>query len=98
MTNGLSPPLWRQLQVTAGVLQAILQGKSGTAAIEAVALPLRPGVQSLTFTVLRSLGRAQALRKLLAPRTPPAPADALLCGALALLCHPDGTLYDSLLW
>jgi 16S rRNA (cytosine967-C5)-methyltransferase len=95
MTNGLSPPLWRQLQVTAGVLQAILQGKSGTAAIEAVALPLRPGVQSLTFTVLRSLGRAQALRKLLAPRTPPAPADALLCGALALLCHPDGTLYDS---
>ena len=94
-TNGLAPPLWRQLQVTAGVLQAIRQGQSGTAALEAVPAPLRPGVQALSFAVLRSLGRAQALRKLLAPRTPPAPADALLCTALALLWQPDEALYDT---
>ena len=95
MTNGLAPPLWRQLQVTASVLHAIRQGQSGTAALEAVAAPLRPGVQALSFAVLRSLGRAQALRKLLAPRTPPAPADALLCTALALLWQPDAALYDT---
>ena len=95
MTNGLSPPLWRQLQATAGVLQAIRQGTSGTAAIESVALALRPGVQSLSFAVLRSLGQAQALRVLLAPRQPPAPADALLCSTLALLCQPEGELYDT---
>ena len=53
-----------------GVLQAIRQGQSGTAAVEAVTPSLRPGVQALSFAVLRSLGRAQALRDLLAPRTP----------------------------
>jgi len=95
MTNGLAPPLWRQLQVTAGVLQAIRQGQSGTAALEDVPTPLRSGVQALSFAVLRSLGRAQALRKLLAPRTPPAAADALLCTALALLWQPDEALYDT---
>lgn len=94
-TNLLAPPLWRQLQATAGVLQAIRQGQSGTAALEAVAAPLRPGVQALSFAVLRSLGRAQGLRKLLAPRTPPAPADALLCTALALLWQPDEAQYDT---
>lgn len=95
MINDLAPPLWRQLQVTAAVLQAIRQGQSGTAALEAVPASLRPGVQALSFAVLRSLGRAQALRKLLAPRTPPAPADALLCTALALLWQPDAALYDT---
>ena len=35
------------------------------------------------------------MRKLLAPRTPPAPADALLCTALALLWQPDEALYDT---
>lgn len=95
MTNVLAPPLWRQLQATAAVLQAIRQGQSGTAALESVATPLRPGVQALSFAVLRSLGRAQALRKLLAPRAPPAAADALLCTALALLWQPDEALYDT---
>jgi 16S rRNA (cytosine967-C5)-methyltransferase len=65
-------PLWRQLQAVAKVLQAILGGASGTAAIGAVDASLRPGVQALSFTVLRTLGQAQALRRLLAPR-PPAP-------------------------
>lgn len=87
-------PLWRQLQAVVGVLQAIRQGQSGTAAIEAVATPLRPGVQALSFAVLRSLGRAEAIRKLLAPRSPPAAADALLCIALALLWQSDDAAYD----
>lgn len=94
-TNGLAPPLWRQLQATAAMLQAIRQGQSGTAALDAVAPTLRAGVQALSFAVLRSLGRAQALRKLLAPRTPPAPADALLCTSLALLWQPEESLYDT---
>lgn len=95
MTSSSSPPLWSQLQATAGVVQAIRQGKSGTAAIDAVIASLRPGVQSLSFAVLRDLGRAQALRKLLAPRAPPATADALLCTALGLMCQPDRALYNN---
>lgn len=77
-------PLWRQLQSTASVLFAIRSGVSGTAALDRISADLRPGVQALTFHVLRSLGRAEALRKLLASRTPPPAADALLCTALAL--------------
>jgi 16S rRNA (cytosine967-C5)-methyltransferase len=95
MTDELQPPLWRQLQATTQVLHAILRGQSGTAALEAVAAPIRPGVQALSFEVLRSLGRAQALRKLLAPRPPPPLVDALLCTALALLARADGALYDA---
>lgn len=90
-----APPLWRQLQLTAGVIQAVVQGVSGTAAVEAVPLALRPGVQALSFEVLRALGRAQALRKLLAPRAPPAAADALLCTSLALLWQPNAANYDA---
>ena len=83
-------PLWRQLQASAAVLQVIRSGVSGTAALDNVSQDLRPGVQSLTFHVLRSLGRAEALRQLLATRTPPPPADALLCTALALAwCDQD---------
>lgn len=77
-------PLWRQLQATAGALAEIRAGASGTAALERVEASLRPGVQSLLFHVLRSLGRAEALRRQLAPRKPPAAVDALLCTALAL--------------
>lgn len=88
-------PLWRQLQASALVLQAIRQGQSGTAALAAVAPALRPGVQALGFEVLRSLGRAQALRKLLAPRNPPPAVDALLCTALALLWRGQAVSYDA---
>ena len=76
--------LWQQLQATATVLLAVRSGQATTASLEKVAPSLRPGVQSLTFQVLRSLGRAQALRQQLAPRAPPPAADALLCTALAL--------------
>lgn len=80
----VSPPLWRQLQLTAVALASIRSGVSGSVAFEAVDPALRPGVQALGFQVLRWLGRAEALRRQLAKRTPPPAADALLCTALAL--------------
>lgn len=66
--NEQKTPLWRQLQAVAAVLLAIRSGVSGTAALADVPTDLRPGVQALTFHVLRSLGRAEALRQLLADR------------------------------
>jgi len=95
MTAELQPPLWQQLRDVTGVLQAIRRGQSGTAAIEAVPARVRPGVQALIFEVLRSLGRAQALRKQLAPRNPPPATDALLCVVLALLWRQDDAPYDA---
>ena len=81
-----APPLWQQLQATAAVLLAVTtQGRSATAALEAVAPTLRPGVQAQVFHVLRGLGRARALRAHLARRKPAPEPDALLCCALALL-------------
>jgi len=77
-------PLWRQLQATAAVLTAIRSGQSATTALEPVEPALRPGVQALVFHVLRSLGKAEALRRKLAQRTPPPQVDSLLCAALAL--------------
>ena len=67
---------------------------SGTAALADVPADLRPGVQALVFHALRSLGRAEALRQLLATRAPPPAADALLCTALALAWHPQDAPYD----
>ncbi len=93
-THAQKIPLWRQLQATATVLQGVRSGVSGTAAMAAVPADLRPGVQSLTFHVLRSLGRAEALRQLLASRTPPPPADALLCTALALAWRDEDAPYE----
>ncbi|WP_077001760.1 16S rRNA (cytosine(967)-C(5))-methyltransferase RsmB [Variovorax sp. KK3] len=88
------PPLWRQLQLTAVALAAIRSGTSGTVAFEAVPSELRPGVQALGFQVLRWLGRAEALRRQLAKRTPPPVADALLCTALALAWDPEIAPYE----
>lgn len=92
--SGYSIELWRQLQAVASVLVAIRSGVSGTAALQSVPAELRPGVQALTFQVLRSLGRAQALRELLAKRTPAPRTEALLCTALALLCPEAGAPYE----
>ena len=88
------PPLWRQLQLCAGVLAAVRSGTSGAAAFEAVDPSLRPGVQALGFQVLRWLGRAEALRRHLARRTPPPAAAALLCSALALAWEPGLAPYE----
>lgn len=87
-------PLWRQLQAVAAVLAEIRGGASGTAALERVEAGLRPGVQALVYRVLRSLGRAEALRRLLAPRKPPPAADALLCTALALAWQEQDAPYE----
>lgn len=93
-SNKQNIPLWRQLQAAAGVLQSVRAGVSGTAALDGVAAELRPGVQALVFQVLRSLGRAQALRQLLAGRTPPPAVDALLCTALALAWQEQDAPYE----
>jgi 16S rRNA (cytosine967-C5)-methyltransferase len=77
-------PLWRQLNAVATVLIAVRAGKSWTTAQLDIENALRPGVQALSFAVLRHYGTALALRALLATRTPGAAADALLCSVLAL--------------
>lgn len=77
-------PLWRQLNAVATVLIAVKSGKSWTTAQLGIENALRPGVQALSFAVLRHYGTAQVLRGLLAPRTPSPAADALLCSVLAL--------------
>jgi 16S rRNA (cytosine967-C5)-methyltransferase len=90
-----SVPLWRLLQAAAGVIEAVRAGRSATAAIAQVDGPLRPGAQSLAFQALRQLGRAEALRRLLARRPPPVQADALLCTALALCWHEEHAPYEA---
>lgn len=79
-----APELWQQLQASAQVLAAVRAGRSASDALEAVATGLRPGVQALAYAALRGLGRAEALRALLAPRKPAPAVDALLCLTLAL--------------
>ena len=92
-STGQSLPLWRQLQVTAAVVQAVRAGRSLTAELASVTPELRPGVQALTFQVMRQLGRAMALRERLASKAPPPAADALLCTALALSWQGDDAAY-----
>ncbi len=89
-----SVPLWRLLQASAGVVAAVRAGQSATAALQRVERPLRPGAQALALQALRCLGRAQALRGLLARRPPPAQADALLCTALALCWREADAPYE----
>src|SRR3990167_2408228 len=87
-------PLWRQLLATASVVQRVRGGASATAALGEVALELRPGVQALSFQVLRRLGRAQSLRRQLAMRAPAPATDALLCTALALAWNEPEAPYE----
>ena len=51
-------PLWRQLLATATVVQRVCAGVSTTVALADVDTALRPGVQALSFQVLRQFGRA----------------------------------------
>ncbi len=76
-------------------MAAVRHGESATPAIARVPADLRPGVQALAFHALRNLGRAEALRKLLAKRAPPPAADALLCTALALAWREEGAPYPA---
>jgi 16S rRNA (cytosine967-C5)-methyltransferase len=59
----LQAPLWQLLQAAAQVALAVQNGRSMTAALEAVPKDLRPGVQALSFQTMRWWGRALALRK-----------------------------------
>jgi 16S rRNA (cytosine967-C5)-methyltransferase len=90
-----SLPLWQLLQQVANVLMAVRAGANTGTALESVPPGMRPAVQSLAFQTLRSLGRAQALRKLLAPRPPAPAADALLCVALALSWRDQDAPYGA---
>lgn len=96
-----APRLSDQLHEVARCVLAVEQGRSLTEVLPQVPSGLRPGVQALTFQVLRHLGAARAVARLLA-RRPPAPAAlALLHTALALLIgdgqgtsYPPHTLVD----
>jgi 16S rRNA (cytosine967-C5)-methyltransferase len=89
-----SPPLWRLLQAAAEVVGAVRAGESATAALGRSEAQLRPGAQALAFQALRQLGRAEALRRLLARRPPPLQADALLCTAPALCWRDAAAPYE----
>jgi 16S rRNA (cytosine967-C5)-methyltransferase len=97
---GQAPALARLLEQTADAVQAVRGGRSLTDVLAACPGPLRPGTQALSFLVRRRLGAAQAVRALLAPRTPPPAVEALLLSALALLWpdeappYTDHTLVD----
>ncbi len=80
-----APALWQLLQASARVLAAVRAGRSTATVFDELDPALRAGAQALSLQVLRSLGLARALRRQLAPREPPAAADALLCTGLALL-------------
>ena len=88
MNSTLSLPLARLLSHTADAVQAVRAGRSLNTALARCPADARPGVQALSFQVLRRLGSAQAARALLAPKLPPPAVDALLLSAIALL-WPD---------
>jgi len=76
---------------------AVRQGHSLTNVLAERRPQERPGVQALSFAVLRRLGMAQALRQKLVPKAPQAWVDALLLSALALACgseYNEHTLVD----
>jgi 16S rRNA (cytosine967-C5)-methyltransferase len=80
-----SLPLARLLGHAADAVQAVRGGQSLTDALARVPADARAGTQALAFHALRWLGGAQAVRKRLAPKTPPPAVDAVLTTALALL-------------
>ncbi len=95
-----SLPLARLLDLTADAVQAVRGGRSLNDVLARCPADARPGVQALTFHVLRWLGSATELRGMLAPKAPPPNVDALLTTALALLWpvemppYADHTLVD----
>ncbi|AMO23426.1 16S rRNA (cytosine(967)-C(5))-methyltransferase RsmB [Ramlibacter solisilvae] len=90
-----SLPLWRLLQAASQVVAAVRAGQSATPALDRLAPAARPGAQALAFHALRHLGRAEALRRQLARRPPPAGADALLCTALALCWRDEEAPFEA---
>jgi 16S rRNA (cytosine967-C5)-methyltransferase len=89
------PPLARLLAGCAAAVQAVRAGRSPNDALARVDPGLRPGVQALTFYVMRRLGAATEARRLLAARRPAPAVDALLCSALALLWPDEAPPYPA---
>ena len=89
-SGGGTPPLHRLLGQVAEVVAGVRAGRSQTDLLAACPPALRAGTQALSFSALRTLGSAQALRALLAPKAPPPAVDGLLLTALALLVPADG--------
>lgn len=85
---GLAPSLATQLRHTAHCVLAVEQGRSLSDVMPQVSAALRPGVQALTFHVLRHWGMARALLGQLVQRQPEPAVRALLCSAVALLLNP----------
>lgn len=81
-------PLARLLDLSADAVQAVRDGRSLNDVLARLPADTRPGVQALSFHVLRWLGGALQVRERLASKTPPPNVDALLLSALALL-WPD---------
>ena len=86
-------PLWRQLQAAASVLAAVRAGESTAPALARIETGLRPAAQALSFQALRNLGRAEALRRLLANRPPPGVPRAALHRAGAAW-NPQDSPYE----
>ena len=86
-------PLARLLDGCADAVQAVLAGRSPETTLQRLDGQSRPGVQALTFQVLRGLGAARELRRLLVPKAPPPRVEALLCSALALLWPAEAPPY-----
>lgn len=89
-----APSLATQLHWTAQCVLAVEQGRSLSDMLPQVPSGLRPGVQALTFAVLRQLGAARSVGRQLAQRAPAPPVAALLHSALALMLgDPEGQRY-----
>jgi 16S rRNA (cytosine967-C5)-methyltransferase len=81
-----SPALYVLLRhVAHAVAEVTRQGRSLNDVLLAVPDERRPGVQALSFQVLRGWGRARAILNRLVPRPPPVAVATLLESALALL-------------
>ena len=95
-----SPALNRLLSECADAVSAVRAGRSLTDVLVEVPPAARPGVQALTFHVMRWMGSAEVVRATLAPRNPPPRVEALLITAIALLWpeadppYADHTLVD----
>ena len=81
-------PLARLIAHAADALQQVRAGRSLTEALAELPAVARPGAQALAFQALRGLGRAELLRRALAPRPPPAGGDALLLVGRSAPGHP----------
>ena len=80
-----APPLWQQLLGVHVILSQMQNGKPMSSSIELVSVHLRPGVQALSYAVLRHYASAQLAFRLLASRNPPKELANFLIISLALL-------------